>query len=42
MVKGLFLSAAKETLRAAAGLTLLLVLLEAPAIIAVAKHKLRA
>jgi hypothetical protein len=39
-MKGLFISAAKETLRAAAGLTLLLALLEAPTIIAVARHKL--
>jgi hypothetical protein len=41
VVKRLLITAAKEALRAAGGLVLLIVALEAPAIFAVAKHKLK-
>jgi hypothetical protein len=40
-MKRLLITAAKESLRAAGGLVLLIVALEAPAIFAVAKRKLR-
>jgi hypothetical protein len=40
-MKRLLITAAKEALRAAGGLVLLVVALEAPAIFAVAKHKLK-
>jgi hypothetical protein len=40
-VKTILITAAKESLRAAGGLVLLIVALEAPAIFAAAKHKLK-